>query len=65
MPRRIITTTLYTVALIVCMTSGWHTWPLCIALGAVLALHTAGYRMADDRPMYISDDDLYKWLDHG
>jgi len=65
MQRRIITTTLLTVTLIVCMTSGWHTWPLCIALGVVLALHVAGYRMADDRPMYISDDDLYRWLDHG
>lgn len=65
MQRRIITTTLQVVALVICMTAGWHTWPLAIGLGVVIGLHVAGFKMADDRPMYISDDELYKWLDHG
>jgi hypothetical protein len=62
MQRRIITTTLQAVALIICMTAGWHVWPLAIGLTVVLGLHAAGYRMADDRKMYISDAELYKWL---
>jgi len=61
MQRRIITTTLYTVTLIVCMTSGWHTWPLCIALGAVLALHTAGYRITEDQ-LKLTEADLARLL---
>jgi len=62
MQRRIITITLEAVALVCCMSAGWHVWPLAIGLGAVIALHVAGYRMADDRKMYISDAELYKWL---
>jgi len=65
MQRRIITTTLQTAALIACMTAGWHVWPLAIGIGAVIGLRVAGFKMADDRPMYISDDELYKWLERG
>ncbi len=62
MRRRIITHTLAPIALIICMTAGWHTWPLAIGLGIVLGLHAAGYRMADDRPVSIDDAELYRWL---
>lgn len=65
MQRRITTTTLQTVVLIACMTAGWHVWPLAIGFGVVIGLHAAGFKMADDRPMYISDDELYKWLSNG
>jgi len=48
MQRRIITTTLAYIALICCMTAGWHTWPLAIGFGVVLGLHAAGFKAAED-----------------
>ena len=65
MQRRIITITLAYIALICCMTAGWHVWPLALGLSIVLGMHVAGYKMADDRPVYISDAELYDWLEHG
>jgi len=60
--RRIITLTAAYTGLIICMTAGWHVWPLAIGVGIVIGLHAAGYRMADDRPLNINDDELYRWL---
>lgn len=49
------------IALLICMTAGWHTWPAAIWLGFWLA----GFRVLEyhQTDLYISDDELYKWLD--
>jgi len=63
MPRRIVTITLLAVALILCMTAGWHTWPPAIGIGIVLGFWVAGYKVTEDQ-LRLSDRDLQALL-HG